>query len=103
MATFMGTAGFFNNTVIERELPPIIQEGGGTSPQFVVKKGGALHNKGTLVFEKDATFDNNVADTRENTNGNKGGAISNAETGKITFEGKLTMSNNQAEVIHGYP
>ncbi|CAM9393056.1 unnamed protein product [Sphacelaria rigidula] len=96
-ATFMGTAGFYNNTVMETELPPVLFGGGGFSLRSIRKKGGALHNKGALVFEKDATFDNNKADTRDNTNLNKGGAISNAASGSITFKEKLIMNNNEAE------
>ena len=101
-ATFMGTAGFYNNTVMETELPAVPVGNGGFSLRYIRKKGGALHNKGTLVFEKDATFDNNKADTRDSTNLNKGGAISNAASGSITFKEKLIMNNNEAEVVHGF-
>lgn len=44
-ATFMGTVSFANNTVMETELPPVVYPSGGYSPQYIKKKGAALHNK----------------------------------------------------------
>lgn len=56
--------------------------------------------QGNLVFEGDATFERNearVADD-EDYNVGKGGSISNAAPGVITFKGKLTIEDGQAEV-----
>lgn len=58
--------------------------------------------QGYLVFEKDASFDNNLADTADSTNQAKGGAISNTAQGTILFKGKLYMNNNNAQVRLAY-
>lgn len=61
--------------------------------------------QGTLIFKGDATFTNNEALTPSSTDLGKGGAIANRRTGSITFEGKLTATNNNADVrsLRRYP
>lgn len=51
-----------------------------------------------LVFEKDATFELNLANTRSSTDRNNGGALSNNAKGTIVFKGKLTVTDNKAQV-----
>eukprot|EP00903_Cladosiphon_okamuranus_P018941 g17419.t1 len=92
--TFMGTSNFTDNSVVVKDLCDhddcVGSTGRGLS--YVIKKGGAVHNKGTLSFEGDASFSRNSAGTREST---KGGAISNTGSGSILFKGYLTMEDNE--------
>eukprot|EP00903_Cladosiphon_okamuranus_P012904 g12048.t1 len=86
-ATFMGTADFYDNSVLNK----LDQSG------YVVKKGGAVHNKGMLTFEEDATFVRNFAHTDDSTDLGRGGAVSNTGSGSIWFKGALTMRENRAD------
>lgn len=53
--------------------------------------------QGSLTFEKDATFSGNVNDQLYYGSG-PGGAISVHVKGSIYFMGKLTMTDNEADV-----
>ncbi|CAN0231276.1 unnamed protein product [Scytosiphon promiscuus] len=63
-------------------------------------KGGAIHNKGDLTFEKDATFTGNLNDRLYYGSG-PGGAISVHVKGRIHFMGKLVMTDNKADDYYG--
>lgn len=82
---------------MQRQLSDELFEMGLYPNDYVKKKGGALHNKGMLVFEKDATFELNLANTRSSTDRNNGGALSNNAKGTIVFKGKLTVTDNKAQ------
>ncbi|CAM9315204.1 unnamed protein product [Ectocarpus sp. 13 AM-2016] len=100
-ATFMGTSKFSNNSVAMKQIGPISCGEGCTriarGLSYIVKKGGAIHNKGALTFEGDATFERNVAHTERSSEQGKGGAISNTGSGTILFKRKLTMKDNDAD------
>ncbi|CAM9416199.1 unnamed protein product, partial [Ectocarpus fasciculatus] len=98
-ATFMGTSEFSDNSVAAKQLGPVVEgnnfvTGRGTS--FIAKKGGAIHNKGTLIFEGDATFERNEAHNEDGL-GADAGAISNTGSGTILFKSKLTMNDNETD------
>lgn len=57
-----------------------------------------LRIQGDLTFKQDATFVGNWARTVESGQVTSAGAISNTATGKISFEGDLTVLDNEAEV-----
>eukprot|EP00903_Cladosiphon_okamuranus_P018939 g17418.t1 len=92
-ATFLGTADFQENYTDNKVLcdEDCTQIGRGLS--YVIKKGGAIHNKGMISFEGDAIFDNNLTFGAEG----KGGAISNTGSGSIFFKGNLNMRGNEAD------
>ncbi|CAM9822187.1 unnamed protein product [Ascophyllum nodosum] len=105
-ATFMGTSEFTGNSVLTKILDcdleqsrcyPFYVSAGDT---YAVKKGGAVHNKGTLIFEKDANFTSNDARTIDSTMAGRGGAISNAASGSITFKAALRMETNLADGVY---
>ncbi|CAM9248042.1 unnamed protein product, partial [Hapterophycus canaliculatus] len=64
---------------------------------YVTKKGGAIHNKGILMFEGEAIFERNEVRTDDSPDQGKGGAISNTGSGSILFKGKLVMEENMAD------
>ncbi|CAM9827986.1 unnamed protein product [Pylaiella littoralis] len=100
-ATFMGAANFTDNSIAIKQIGPIscgdrcTTVGPGLS--YIVKKGGAVHNKGALTFEGDATFTRNKAVTQDSIEMGKAGAISNTGSGTIIFKGDLTMEGNNAD------
>ncbi|CAM9677141.1 unnamed protein product [Ectocarpus fasciculatus] len=100
-ATFMGTSEFSDNSVAVKQLGEVSCGDGcfrtGRGLSYVVKKGGAIHNKGTLTFEGDATFERNAVHTDDSVEQGKAGAISNTGSGTILFKSKLTMTDNEAE------
>ncbi|CAN0215543.1 unnamed protein product [Scytosiphon promiscuus] len=104
-ATFMGTAEFIDNSVLIKQIGPIscgdycTRIGRGLS--YIVKKGGAVHNKGTLTFEGDTTFTGNQVQSEDEAEQGMGGAISNTGSGSIFFKGKLTMEDNRAKGTFG--
>ncbi|CBJ29594.1 asn/thr-rich large protein family protein [Ectocarpus siliculosus] len=97
----MGTSEFSNNSVAVKQFGRISCGDGCTRSErgltYIVKKGGAIHNKGTLTFDGDATFERNVAHTESSNQRGNGGAISNTGSGTILFKSKLTMKDNQAD------
>ncbi|CBN76928.1 asn/thr-rich large protein family protein [Ectocarpus siliculosus] len=100
-STFMGTSEFSDNSVAVKQLGAVSCGDGcertGRGLSYVVKKGGAIHNKGTLTFEGDATFERNAVHTEDSVEQGKAGAISNTGSGTIWFKSKLTMKDNEAE------
>ncbi|CAM9305642.1 unnamed protein product, partial [Ectocarpus fasciculatus] len=109
-ATFMGTSEFSDNSVAVKQIGPISCGDGcttiGAGLSYIVKKGGAIHNKasprqlspwGMLTFEGDATFERNEVHTEDSVEQGKAGAISNTGSGTIVFNGKLTMNDNEAD------
>ncbi|CAN0371499.1 unnamed protein product [Ectocarpus sp. 12 AP-2014] len=98
----MGTSAFSNNSVAMKQIGPISCGDGCTRTarglSYIAKKGGAIHNKGMLTFEGDATFERNAAHTESSEEDGKGGAISNTGSGTILFKSKLTMKENNAQV-----
>ncbi|CAN0459683.1 unnamed protein product [Ectocarpus sp. 12 AP-2014] len=97
----MGTSEFSDNSVEMKQIGPVSCGDGCTriarGLSYIVKKGGAIHNKGALTFEGDATFERNVAHTEGSSEQGKGGAISNTGSGTILFKRKLTMKYNDAD------
>ncbi|CAM9839196.1 unnamed protein product [Ectocarpus sp. 12 AP-2014] len=97
----MGTSEFSNNSVAMKQIPTTSCGDGCTGTvrglSYIVKKGGAIHNKGTLTFEGDATFERNTAHCEGNDQKGSGGAISNTGSGTILFKSKLTMKDNDAD------
>ncbi|CBJ25812.1 asn/thr-rich large protein family protein [Ectocarpus siliculosus] len=100
-ATFMGTSEFSDNSVAVKQIGPVSCGDGctriGRGLSYIVKKGGAIHNKGTLTFEGDATFERNEVHTEDSVEQGKAGAISNTGSGTILFKSKLTMKDNEAD------
>lgn len=96
-ATFLGAASFIGNSVISVDFPPIQSAGGGFRNSYLPRNGGAVFNKGDLVFEGDALFVSNEAVTTDDNNKGRGGAIYNARVGTITFNGQLTAIDNQSD------
>ncbi|CAN0273980.1 unnamed protein product [Ectocarpus sp. 6 AP-2014] len=94
----MGTSEFSNNSVAVKQIGPISCGDGCTrisrGLSYIVKKGGAIHNKGALTFEGDATFESNQVDTEADEEIGMAGAISNTGSGIILFKSKLTMKDN---------
>ncbi|CAN0176000.1 unnamed protein product [Scytosiphon promiscuus] len=97
----MGSSEFNDNSVMIKQIGPIscgdncTRIGRGLS--YIVKKGGAIHNKGMLTFEGDASFARNEVHTEDSVEQGKGGAISNHGSGSIYFKGKLMMEENSAD------
>eukprot|EP00752_Nemacystus_decipiens_P009969 g8891.t1 len=101
-ANFMGASEFSNNSVAIKDIGPIIRgefiiTARGVS--YIVKKGGAIHNKGMLTFDGDATFLGNYVETDESEEVGKGGAVSNSGSGSILFKGKLTVKDSDADGV----
>ncbi|CAN0128362.1 unnamed protein product [Scytosiphon promiscuus] len=100
---FMGTSEFTDNSVLLKQLGPVscgddcLRIARGVS--YVVKKGGAVHNKGTLTFDGDATFTRNEVRSDDSNEQGQGGAISNTGSGSILFKSKLTMEDNKGEGV----
>ncbi|CAM9293134.1 unnamed protein product [Ectocarpus fasciculatus] len=97
----MGTSEFSDNSVTVKQIGPISCGDGceriARGVSYIVKKGGAIHNKGMLTFEGDATFERNAVHTSLDEEVGRAGAISNTGSGTILFNGKLTMNGNKAE------
>lgn len=51
-----------------------------------------------LTFEGDATFARNFVHTEDSVEQGKAGAVSNTGSGSILFKGKLTVTENEADV-----
>ncbi|CAM9828624.1 unnamed protein product [Pylaiella littoralis] len=100
-ATFVGAASFTDNSIAIKQIGPISCGDGctrtGRGLSYIVKKGGAVHNKGILTFEGDATFTRNKVVTEDSVEQGKAGAISNTGSGTIMFKGDLTMEGNDAD------
>ncbi|CAM9388259.1 unnamed protein product [Ascophyllum nodosum] len=94
VGVFKGTASFHHNSIISTVLEP--SETIPWADFQIQRKGGAIHNKGDLTFEKDAVFTRNLNDNVEYGSG-PGGAISNQVKGTMTFMGSLNMTDNTAD------
>ncbi|CAB1113980.1 unnamed protein product [Ectocarpus sp. CCAP 1310/34] len=93
VGVFKGTAEFSDNSIISTSIDESTEE-------EILRKGGAIHTKGSLTFEKDATFSGNLNDRLYYGSG-PGGAISVHVKGSIYFMGKLTMTDNEADDYFG--
>lgn len=51
-----------------------------------------------LTFEGDASFLRNYVETDDSNETGKAGALSNTGSGSVLFKGKLTVSENDADV-----
>eukprot|EP00904_Undaria_pinnatifida_P010188 jgi/Undpi1/629/HiC_scaffold_10.g04093.m1 len=98
-AVFQGTAEFIENSILATNLGTRPANGGYQHIE-ISRKGGAIHNKGKITFEKDATFTGNRNEGEEVGSG-PGGAISVHVQGSIYFMGKLTMTDNFADDYFG--
>lgn len=65
---------------------------------FSVNKCGYLCHQGKLVFEGTTEFTNNEAVTTDTINEGRGGTIYHARIGTITFNGRFTATENNADV-----
>ncbi|CAM9270131.1 unnamed protein product, partial [Laminaria digitata] len=89
-ATFLGTARFLHNSVTSSWYT-------GRDDLYEVNDGGAVYNKGELVFDGDVTFSKNEALTELSTQRARGGAIYNAKFGAITFNADLAVAEGRAD------
>eukprot|EP00904_Undaria_pinnatifida_P002910 jgi/Undpi1/1261/HiC_scaffold_109.g14175.m1 len=89
IVVFEGTAGFTSISVKAADE---------TDTDDLPRKGGAVHNEGSLICRKDVTFTScSNYGHNHNYGSGPGGALSNGVDGHIWIYAKLTMTSNHVE------